>query len=213
MTRLLRSTELPIDQRCATARPTSTPPDSIDQSRSCLSFAASVNRSFHVAGRAGSCHTQCAWRTRMSAIQSLYDARSASTGRRNVVVLPRIVPPSAMDAPPPAGELLHIPERVAPRGHCDEVAEPLTKLRRPVSRRVDETHADSDVLPRQRPESPCSGRIGPDRRRDIAWHDEPLAQAHTLRGHEAGGGHLSRRHELAQPRFVHLRPWAAWSSR
>ena len=53
--------------------------------------------SIHVAGIAGSCHTLCARRTRMSAIQLLYVSRSASMGRRSVVFFPRIVPPSAIE--------------------------------------------------------------------------------------------------------------------
>ena len=96
MTRWLRSTELPIDHKRACAKPTSAPSASIDHTICCLSLAVSVRRSFHVAGIAGSCHTECACRARMSAAQRSYASRSASTGMRSVVVFPRIVPPSAM---------------------------------------------------------------------------------------------------------------------
>src|SRR4029077_9994549 len=69
---------------------------SMDQSAPPLSFVYSVRRSFHVAGIAGSCHGLVKARTRMSAIHREYAPRSSSVGIRSVVVLPLMVPPSAM---------------------------------------------------------------------------------------------------------------------
>src|SRR5438094_786124 len=76
--------------------PMSAPSDSIDHSTDSLFFVCSVSRSFQVAGIAGSCHTRARWRTRMSAIQRLYPARSSSVGVRSVVRLPRVGPPAAI---------------------------------------------------------------------------------------------------------------------
>src|SRR5258706_3895280 len=77
-------------------RPTSRASASIDQSAPFFSFVCSVRRSFHVAGIAGSCHGRVRARSRMSAIQRAYAPRSSSVGIRSVVVLPLMVPPSAM---------------------------------------------------------------------------------------------------------------------
>src|SRR5919204_6432828 len=113
----------------------------------------------------------------MSAIQSLYDARSPSTGSRSVVFFPRIVPPSATPRPlPPSRELFDVSEGLALSGHCDEVAQPLAEFRRAAAGRVDEADADADVFPRQRAERSRRGGIGADREGDIARHHEAAAQ-------------------------------------
>src|SRR5713226_207597 len=77
-------------------RPTSLASAPIDHSTVPLSLFCSVRRSFHVAGIAGSCQGRVSERRRTSAIHRAYAPRSSSVGKRSVVVLPLIVPPSAI---------------------------------------------------------------------------------------------------------------------